>query len=386
MPRPRKAPLFELGGQWLAREPGRTGFWRFWYDAGTQKVRRQRLGGLDLEAAKLELAQHVLRAEAPRRSSPLAAVMLRYHEERSDKVRSAKMARAASRKALAFFGADAAVCDLTEQRQASFVVRLAEEGASLGYIARIVGVIAAGIAHARIADAPIFTAKTWIARHAPGAAPPRRAALPTDADIEAALSAEIPEPLFRWLLISLATGARPEAALDLAPGQRRDGLLALNPPGRAQNKKHRPTVREPAALTPWLDRWEADGSTALYGRYVAYSGVSAVQTALARLKEATGLRLTAYSLRHKVTTVLRRAKRKGVTEDGIAVQLGHKRPDVRVTGEYGEFDPDYLCAEAEALDAWISGLAFVRHEPEARRRTETGRFTARAKTVTAGGG
>ncbi len=125
MPRPRKAPLFELGGQWLAREPGRTGFWRFWYDAGTQKVRRQRLGGLDLEAAKLELAQHVLRAEAPRRSSPLAAVMLRYHEERSDKVRSAKMARAASRKALAFFGADAAVCDLTEQRQASFVIRLA---------------------------------------------------------------------------------------------------------------------------------------------------------------------------------------------------------------------------------------------------------------------
>lgn len=377
MPRRRKDPLFELAGHWLGREPGRAGFWRFCYDPGTQKVRRHRLGSLDLEAAKLELAQHVLRAEAPGRASPLAAVLLRYHEERSDHVRSAAMARAASRKALAFFGAEAAVEDLTEARQAAFVAALAAGGASLGYIVRIIGVLAAAIAHGRIQGVPVFTARVWIARHAPAARPPRKAPLPADADIEAALSAAIPEPLFRWLLISLATGARPEAALDLAPAQRRDGLLVLNPDGRAQNKKHRPTVREPAALTPWLDRWQADPATALYGRYVAYTSVSAVQSALDRLREATGLRLTAYSLRHKVTTVLRRAKRRGVSEDGIAVQLGHKRPDVRVTGEYGEFDPDYLSAEAEALDAWLSGLSFTRHPPDERRRTGDGRFLPR---------
>lgn len=377
MPRPRKAPLFELGGQWIAREPGRDGFWRFWYDARTQRVRRERLGSSDLEKAKIELAQAVLKAETPSWASPLAAIMTRYHEEHSDHIRSAKMARAASRKALAFYGAAALVSDLTEDRQAEFVKHLASEGASSGYIARILGVIAAGVAHCRIGGMEVFTSKAWIAKHAPKAAPPRKVAIPSDRDIERALSAEIPEPLFRWMLISLATGARPEAAMDLSPKQRADGLLALNPPGRAQNKKFRPQVREPAFLTPYLDQWEKDATLAIYGRYVAYGAVSGVQTALDRLHEAGGPRLSAYSIRHKVTTVLRRAKRHGVTEDDIAVQLGHKRPDVRMTGEYGEFDPDYLDAVVKALDAWLGGLKFQRTAPAEKARHENGRFKPR---------
>jgi energy-converting hydrogenase Eha subunit A len=379
MPRARNA-LFEIGGQWISREPGRPGLWRYWYDARTQRVGRKKLGSDDLDAAKLELAKIILTAETPGLASPLSAVMTAYHEGHSDKLRSAKMARTASAKALAFYGATATVADLTERRQAEFVRHLAAAGASLGYIARIVGVIAAGVAYGRIAGLKIFTARDWIAKQAPAARGTRKTAIPTDSQIEACLSAEIPEPLFRWLLISLATGCRPEAALDLTPAQRHDGLLDLNPPGRPQNKKHRPVVREPAFLTPFLAVWAEDASTALYGRYVAYGSVSAVQTALDRLAGALSIKISAYSIRHKVTTVLRRAKRKGVAEDDIAAQLGHKRPNLRVTGEYGEFDPDYLEAATAALDSWLAGLRFSRKTPAeiAPRDGRSGKFLSRS--------
>ena len=50
--------------------------------------------------------------------------------------------------------AEAAVEDLTEARQAAFVAALAAGGASLGYIVRIIGVLAAAIAHGRIQGVP----------------------------------------------------------------------------------------------------------------------------------------------------------------------------------------------------------------------------------------
>ena len=46
----------------------------------------------------------------------------------------------------------------------------------------------------------------------------------------------------------------------------------------------------------------------------------------------------------------------GVQEDKIAFQLGHKRPDVRTTGRYGEWAPGYLREVTECLDAWFLRL------------------------------
>jgi hypothetical protein len=61
----------------------------------------------------------------------------------------------------------------------------------------------------------------------------------------------------------------------------------------------------------------------------------------------------AYSIRHKLATVLRRY---AVPEDQIAMQLGHKRPALRTTGLYGEYEPSYLKAAADALDAFMIRL------------------------------
>lgn len=285
------------------------------------------------------------------------------------------MARTASRKALAFLGPSASVGDAVE-RAGAFATHLAEQGASLGYIARILGVLSAGMVHAGIRTLTMPTGLAWLEKHIAGAKPPRRVAIPTDRQFQEMLSAPMGEPLFRWMVISLATGARPEAALDLGPDQRKEGLIDLNPEERRQNKKYRPVVREPSYLAEILDR----ATPGLDGRYVSYSSVSSVQTALSRLD--VPFRVSVYSFRHKVVTVLRRAKRThGVTEDDIAWQMGHRRPHLRVTGLYGESDPDYLDAPCRALDDWLRGLEFSRRTPAKTAKPEAHKAESKAKAT-----
>jgi integrase len=184
------------------------------------------------------------------------------------------------------------------------------------------------------------------------------------------------EDFWRWMIISLMTGARPEAVLDLTPSQRvwDAGLIHLNPTGRVQNKKYRPSVREPKALTGWLDRWEGNMTAAKRKRlcipegnpvdisgdaYCGYASVESVQTAIERLRGKNAEKtvnlpaLSAYSFRHKVTTVLRKAR---LSEDEIGTQLGHRREAARTTAGYGEWDPSYLQDVAAALDAWMVNL------------------------------
>jgi len=294
--------------------------------------------------------------------------MLAYHKGKTDAQRSGKMARTATRKVLAHFGGGVLLSDLTPDALAAFARAQVATGASHAYVQRILGVIAAGLAWSGVPGVKIPRSLEWLGQQAPSEKAPRRVPVPDDRALTRLLCAPVSEPLFRWMLLSLATGARPGAALDLAPAQRHDVVIDLNPAGRRQNKKHRPIVREPAFLTPWLDLWEKDAATALHGRYVAYASVSAIQTALDRLSEATGIKVSAYSFRHKVVTVLRRYKRAGVTEDDIAWQMGHKRPDLRVTGGYGELDPDHLFEPCRALDSWLTGLGISRKTPAVRER------------------
>jgi integrase len=164
---------------------------------------------------------------------------------------------------------------------------------------------------------------------------------------------------------SVAGQCRPAAALDLAPASRirEAGLIALNPEGRAQNKKVRPTVRCPAVLSKALDAWEAAGLDAYDGRYVGYASRYSVRQALERVCAEPEVNLPAispYSFRHKVTTVLRSA---GVPEDQISRQLGHSGTGSRTTARYGEWSPDYLKAASAALDTWIRRVQKAAKKP-----------------------
>lgn len=360
MPRARKAPLFELAGQWIAREPGSPFFHRYWTEPGSGRTRRASLRTTDLEEAKRQLAEIVVKGAPKSVSTPLSAVLLAYFEERTDKLRSREHARLAGRTLLACWGATVRVESITEARQKEFALWSIVKGHSLAYISRNLSVLSAALRHSKLDHEIIFGMGKMVERWGLQTKAPRRAFVPTDDELATLLSLDLAEDFRRWLIVSLLTGARPEAVLELSAAQRvKDaGLLDLNPPGRRQNKKFRPTVREPRALTAWLDHWEGmslfsptkEAGKLNTAPYCSYATKEALKSAFERARAKIGLpRLTARSIRHKVATVLRKAR---IPEDEIALQLGHRRQQVRTTAGYGEWDPDYLAGVADALDAW----------------------------------
>ena len=159
----------------------------------------------------------------------------------------------------------------------------------------------------------------------------RKARVFTDEEFAKLWSNEMPEGLRRFLLIQMATGSRPETAIDLQPNQRTKGatLIDLNPVGRTQSKKHRPLLREVRVISGWLDLWESDDRSLEErgGRYCGYTSMDGVESSLNRaIRRAEIPRITTYSFRHKVVTILRQAR---APEDEIAIWMGHKRPHVR---------------------------------------------------------
>lgn len=143
MPRPRKNPLFEFGGQWIGREPGRGHFYRYWTDSADGRTHRESLGTADLEEAKELLAQIVV-ARAPKTSdSLLSAVLLDYFEQHTDKLPSKKQSRNAGRVMLKCWGAAVRVSALTDDKQRRFAVWCVDQNFSLAYVARNLTVLTA---------------------------------------------------------------------------------------------------------------------------------------------------------------------------------------------------------------------------------------------------
>jgi len=82
-----------------------------------------------------------------------------------------------------------------------------------------------------------------------------------------------------------------------------------------------------------------------------YRNVDRLQSVFSRTRKKVDMpKLVPYSLRHKMTTVLRS---KQVPEDQIAIMLGHRRPEFRTTRLYGEFDSGYLRDAANATDEYL---------------------------------
>jgi integrase len=147
------------------------------------------------------------------------------------------------------------------------------------------------------------------------------------------------------VLFLIGTGARPTAILELDWSQVQDGLIYLNPVGRTQNKKHRPTVRCPAAL----EALRGDGPV------IQHKGkpVASVANAWRKLRTRAGLDGTAnlYSFRHSLGRWLRK---EGVSLESIQLQLGHRKEGV--TSRYVGFAPDYLDDVEAAVDKLLGQI------------------------------
>lgn len=359
MPRPKaRTPFFELGGYWIAREPDRPCFWYFWNDAGNGRTRRASLGTEDLERAKLRLAEIVLRGAPATGDTLLATVLENYFIKRTDHLPSKKNARLAGRLFLECWGPAVKCSAIGDDKLKEFVDVSVGHGHSTSYIARNFSVLAAAMSAAKLVREIPMKAGAILDKWPDLKPTPKRKIFePTDEDLARLLRQDLSRSLRRWLLNSMATLARPMAVAQLTPAQRdrKDGMVSLNQAGRRQNKKFRPTLREPKRMTEWLTEWEGKGRDAMApgAPYAPYSGRGSINTVLRRAcaEEDVNLpKMSLYSIRHRGTTVLRNAK---VPKEQIDYQLGHVQQGARTTQDYGEYGPEYLAEAARALDVWI---------------------------------
>lgn len=174
-------------------------------------------------------------------------------------------------------------------------------------------------------------------------------------------------PLHRFLIISVATLARPDAAHDVSTTPERaqwhshQRVLNLNPKGRYQTKKYRPILPIARQVAPLLD--------ATKGFFVP---VSSVRAAWRNMADEIGLPKEGESgmklIRRSMAKLLRDRLPKADWTD-VELFLGHSKFD-SVSDIYAPFDPSY-CARAkqeietiiDEIEALVPG-AFTGLAPE----------------------
>ncbi len=136
----------------------------------------------------------------------------------------------------------------------------------------------------------------------------------------------------RWLMLMMATGARPEATLIFDPRQQWKGgaMLDMHPPSWPRTKKRNPVLPLVRPMRSIIARWRVDGSKPAKSRKRAWN----------TMRRALGLpaNVIPKTIRHTIATELRS---RGVPGEQISGLLGHKAMH-RTTEVYAKYDPAYL--------------------------------------------
>lgn len=368
-----KDPPFRLGRYWIDRVAGSANWYRFWYDAGAGETRRRSLGTADIELAKVKLAAHVIKEGSGQPVEPkdalLIAVFNHYWEERSDKLRSKAQARCAGRYLLEFLGNDARVGAFSRKRQVQFLQALHARGFKASYISRLMSSVQAALNSAVAKDEDddlgLLTRAHKIIYQPKAVAEvlnvpePEARRWQTDLGMIATfLDALTPEEEFlrRWVIMLVGFCCRPEAALEASPYQldRRHQLVHLNPQGRRQTKKYRPTIPVADALWSLLEEWSTSERLSGY----TLKNYPSKQWDTARTRANLPPEFTPRAIRHFMATELRHAHRRhGVPRvplDEREMFMGHRRANTN--DMYGVYEPDYLDAAKTAVDAVLRAL------------------------------
>jgi len=316
-----------------------------WREGG-QKVGRS-TGCSSLDDAKRRARELILELadiqDEPAEVTPILAVLDRYYLQRGDKLPSKTTAKRAIALWREFWGEVETIPGLTLSRQEAFIDWLRAKGYSDGYLRRVVGVGQTALNRARKRQEVVGVPFVELP---PGGDPfPHKA---SRAQLVALLNAKMPAHVWTYCMIRLNTGCRGDAALDLQPFQVDfdAGMIRLNPAGRRQTKKRRPTVP--------LTRTLAAHLKGLHGPfYAGWNGgrTKSIKTTWRKVRAAAKLPVwfAPKVLRHTVASELRR---RGVPEWDVKGLMGHTGGGV--TEGYAKFDGDKV---RKALDAWMTDLA-----------------------------
>lgn len=362
-----KERLGELDGFWLSWHPAdkdHTGpLYRTWYDAERRQTRRAILlpGTTDVQQAKILLAEWVTNYRLEQQkvtpnktpeTTPLSLVFITYWEKHASKLPSGKAINNSLAVWNEFFGA-AMIADLTPIRQDEFIRWMQDKDWSAGYISRILSDGRAALNRAKkyqeVTDVPfVFDVKR-------GEPPERALTMRQLATLinktQSGSRLDGRDHLFTFLLVGMATWARPDAILDLTRSQCNfdSKRINLNPDGRPQTKKYRPVVPMPDFVTPFLE--DADEQVVNY--YGA--AVGSVKKFFQGMQGKDGLPdwLVAKSIRH---TMAKHARAAGVDDWHVAGQLGHRKPGRSTTEIYAKYDPAYLSEARQFTDQFVKDL------------------------------
>ena len=339
--------LWEFGDQWVTDRPGTSQLYRAWYDPTTRRVRYATLGTGDLEEAKRALAAHVLKheeiGEQREDEVELAMILERYWERHGSALASRASTRAGIDVWNDHFGPGALVSEVEVSEIRAMTAALLARGLAAGTVRRYLGVGQAALNRAvregELRHAPIVPLITDGAEFEHVA---------TVDEMAAFIGAIHADHLLTYVAIRLATACRGDAALDLAPAQVdfEHSVVALNPKGRPQTRKRRPTLRMVDHLAVRL------AATPAHPTYVHWRGerLTTIKEGWAAARKAADLppHFIPKILRHTMATELRAA---GVPEWEAQGWLGHRA--TRTTDRYAKFRPDYMAAAAGATAGYI---------------------------------
>lgn len=341
---------FQVGESWLDKREGRSAWYRFTYDPATRQTRRVSLDTDDFEEAKGKLldwytGQRMRTAQQlPSEEVTLREIWKEYEANHVPKLRSRQAVSILLRYWLDFWK-DATVADVRNiVRQEEFVAWLFAKGLANNSVNRGLEVGRGAINRAWkrgiIRDKP-FIQMLKIETDRP-------MGRPLDVDEIRKLYTHSADHVRLFLILMLATGARNEAITTLTWSQIdfENGLVELNPRGRKQTSKRRPTVRLVPFLREILEPMDKTTPAVIMFRGEKVGHINkGIRAALRRAK--MDREVTAYSCRH---TVARWLRKEGVSPWETAMQLGHKVAAFSMTERYASWSPDYLEKAAAALE------------------------------------
>jgi integrase len=340
---------FQLGEYWLDRRAGSLTWCRCRFNPATRQTERVGLATMDYDEAKERLtAWFAAHGKGPmEKEAMLGEVLLGYYEAHGKNVVSVRDVQISSRYWLEHFGDVPAKTVSGHEPMAEFKRFLKTKGFADNYVNRVLSVGRAALTRAYERGLLIQLPIVKGIRGASGEAKGRPLEM-----WELRHMLKGPDYLARFVLLSLATGARPAAILEL-DWQQVDftgGVLRLNPVGRAQTKKRRADVPMCSELRKLLIAWGPSE-----GPVVAYKGnrVSRVKMAWQRTREGLAEGANPYSLRH---TVARWLRAKSVPVWEVAALLGHKMPGHSMTEMYAAADPNHMQAAKTALDELLRAI------------------------------
>jgi integrase len=320
----------------------RNGVWyiRWTDDAG--RPQGKSTGSRDRGIAEQRLAAHELKHAQPRdlrlSEVTLDAVLVRYWEHHGRTRFAAGIIRLVIKRVATLLP-----CLPLEQLTMAKQERLIE-GLTPGTARRYLGVIRAALewaaARQEIERAPRI--KRVEVEDGPGALPYSLE------ELRQLLAAARAEHERRLLILMLATGARPQAVLQLTWDRIRDGVADFHVPGRRKTKKRRARAPLSSSVSSWLEARRGLGPVVQWNGRAMKKHRMTFQRVAAR----AGVAGTAYGVRKALATWLRQ---QNVPEWEVGALLGH-RVSSATTERYAHHRPDYMAATVAAVEALLAAV------------------------------